>query len=295
MLSKEEIDRIADEILAGLKEGKEEKKPANKPVKEIPGLSVVADVKAEASVRENRKKQEQEILEAAAGSVPKSEGKTEQNEAGEDELKEKDWRAPLIDDPQDPDALQRMMAKTTARIGVGRCGPRLKTQTLLKLRADHAAARDAVMMDVSEKLVSDLGLFPVKTLCEDKNVFLTRPDLGRDFSDETKKEISEHCLHDIDVQIIVSDGLSSSSIEANAPKILPIVMEGLKEKGISTGTPIFVKFGRVAAQDRISELLNARIVCSFIGERPGLATAESMSVSYRITCNNGNQRTLINP
>ncbi|MFR2897975.1 hypothetical protein [Hungatella sp.] len=57
-------------------------------------------------MRENRKKQEQEILEAAAGSVPKSEGKTEQNEAGEDELKEKDWRAPLIDDPQDPDALQ---------------------------------------------------------------------------------------------------------------------------------------------------------------------------------------------
>ncbi|MFR2897974.1 ethanolamine ammonia-lyase light chain EutC [Hungatella sp.] len=27
-------------------------------------------------------------------------------------------------------------------MGVGRCGPRLKTQTLLKLRADHAAARD---------------------------------------------------------------------------------------------------------------------------------------------------------
>ena len=84
---------------------------------------------------------------------------------------------------------------------------------------------------------------------------------------------------------IVSDGLSSSSIEANAPKILPIVMEGLKEKGISTGTPIFVKFGRVAAQDQISELLNAKIVCSFIGERPGLATAESMSayISYMAT------------
>ena len=104
-------------------------------------------------------------------------------------MKEKDWRAPLIDSPQDPDALQRMMAKTTARIGVGRCGPRLKTQTLLKLRADHAAARDAVMMDVSEELVSELGLLPVKTLCEDKNVFLTRPDLGRDFSEETKKAI----------------------------------------------------------------------------------------------------------
>ena len=46
---------------------------------------------------------------------------------------------------------------------------------------------------------------------------------------------------------------------------------------------MFVKFGRVGAQDRISELLDAKIVCSFIGERPGLATAESMSayITYR--------------
>ena len=73
MLSKEEIDRIAEEILAGFQAGKEERTSAPKTKKEIPGLSGVADVKAEASVRENRKKQEQEILEAAAGSVPKAE------------------------------------------------------------------------------------------------------------------------------------------------------------------------------------------------------------------------------
>ena len=99
------------------------------------------------------------------------------------------------------------------------------------------------MMDVSEELVSELGLFPVKTLCEDKT-YSSRDRISEEISEETKKAISEHCVHDIDVQIIVSDGLSSSSIEANAPKILPIVMEGLKEKGISTGTPIFVKFGK---------------------------------------------------
>ena len=56
-----------------------------------------------------------------------------------------------------------------------------------------------------------------------------------------------------------------------------MVEEGLKEKGLTTGTPIFVKYGRVGAQDRISELVGAKVVCSFIGERPGLATAESMS------------------
>ena len=115
------------------------------------------------------------------------------------------------------------------------------------------------------------------TCCTDKNNFLTRPDLGRDFDEETKAYIKEKCVSHPDVQIIISDGLSSSAIEANAARILPVVMEGLKEKGLTAGTPIFVKYGRVGAQDRISELVGAKVVCSFIGERPGLATAESMS------------------
>lgn len=188
-----------------------------------------------------------------------------------------------IENPEDSDALRRMVTKTTARIGVGKAGPRLKTQTMLKLRADHAAARDAVFMDVSQDLIKQMGLFPVVTCCGDKNTFLTRPDLGRDFDEETKERIKEKCTPHPDVQIIVSDGLSSSAIEANAGRILPVVMEGLKEKGIRVGTPVFVKYGRVAAQDRISELLDAAVVCSFIGERPGLATAESMSayISYK--------------
>ena len=196
---------------------------------------------------------------------------------------EKDKNKPLLENPEDPDALRRMMTKTIARIGVGKAGPRLKTKTMLALRADHAAAKDAVMMDVSEELVKELGLLPVVTKCSDKNEFLTRPDLGRDFSDDMKKYIKDNCKSSPDVQIIVSDGLSSTAIEANAARILPVVMDGLKGKNVTVGTPVFVKFGRVGAQDRISELLDAKIVCSFIGERPGLATAESMSayITYR--------------
>lgn len=222
-----------------------------------------------------------EALQAVAGSLPKAE--TDANGKLLSDMQEPDRRAPLLDHIEDPDALERMMAKTPARIGVGNAGARLKTKTMIKLRADHAAARDAVQTDVKEELIKELKLFPVVTQCADKNVFLTRPDLGRDFTPEVQKAISEHCRHGVDVQIIVSDGLSSAAIEANAERILPVVMEGLKEKNISVGDPIFVKFGRVAAQDRISELLDAKIVCSFIGERPGLATAESMSayISYR--------------
>ncbi len=116
------------------------------------------------------------------------------------------------------------------------------------------------------------GTFPVKTLCEDKT-YSSRDRISEEISLRQRRQ-SPNTVSMISMSDHRGDGLSSSSIEANAPKILPIVMEGLKEKGISTGTPIFVKFGRVAAQDQISELLNAKIVCSFIGERPGLATAE---------------------
>lgn len=179
--------------------------------------------------------------------------------------------------PQDSDLLHRMLQKTTARIGVGRAGPRLRTETLLKLRADHAAARDAVFLDVSQDLIEKMGLLSVVTCCGDKNTFLTRPDLGRDFEEKTREYLKEKCRMHPDVQLIVSDGLSSSAVEANAASMLPIITEGLKEKGITVGTPIFIKYGRVGAQDRISELVDARIVCSLIGERPGLATAESMS------------------
>ena len=75
--------------------------------------------------------------------------------------------------PQDEKALRRMLRTTTARIGIGNAGPRLKTQTLLTLRADHAAARDAVMMDVDQGLLDSLGLFTVQTCCSEKNEFLT--------------------------------------------------------------------------------------------------------------------------
>lgn len=200
-----------------------------------------------------------------------------------------DWRSPqskavpTLESPEDPELLRQLLGRTTARIGVGRAGPRLKTKTMLTLRADHAAARDAVFMDIAPGLVERLGLLPVVTRCADKNVYLTRPDLGRCFDEENQRRLVESCPAHPDVQLIVSDGLSSASINANAGRILPVVTDGLKDRGLQVGRPVFVRYGRVAAQDQIAELLDAKVVCTFIGERPGLATAESMSayISYR--------------
>lgn len=184
---------------------------------------------------------------------------------------------PLLTHPEDEEALKRMMRLTTARIGVGRSGPRLKTKTLLTLRADHAAARDAVMTDVDKDLLSRLNLFSVQTCCRDKNEYLTRPDLGRRLSKEGVAAVKQQCVKTPDVQICVSDGLSSTAINANIENIMPILTEGLKEKGLTVGTPFFVKYGRVGVEDEIAELVGAKVVCIFVGERPGLGSAESMS------------------
>lgn len=189
---------------------------------------------------------------------------------------------PLLDNPEDPEALQRMMRRTTARIGVGRTGSRLKTQTLLALRADHAQARDAVFADVDPKVLEEAGLFTVQTMCDDKNTYVTRPDLGRQLSPEAVETLRQRCVQNPDVQIYAADGLSSTAIEANLNKILPVITDSLTRMGIKVGTPFYLRFGRVGSQEHVAETLGAKVVCTLIGERPGLATAESMSayISY---------------
>lgn len=190
------------------------------------------------------------------------------------------------------DSLRQMQEATSARIGVGRAGPRLKTQTLLQLRADHAAARDSVAKDVSLDLLEKLNLFTVQTQCKDMDEYLTRPDLGRVFDESAVAAIKAKCKPSPRVQIYAAGGLSSTALEANLANILPTLSDCLAAKGIQIGTPFYVKYGRVATQDVISEILDAEVVCVLIGERPGLATAESLSayISYRAAVNMSESR-----
>ncbi|MHC1684812.1 MAG: ethanolamine ammonia-lyase subunit EutC [Clostridiaceae bacterium] len=171
----------------------------------------------------------------------------------------------------------RLKRTTNARICMGRAGSRLKTESLLRFRADHAVAIDSVWSYVDESIVENLGFFKVQTLVKDKEEYITRPDYGRVFSEETIDNIKKHCILNPDVQIIAADGLSSHAIDANIEDIYPIIVEGVEAKGYKVGTPIFVKYGRVATMDKISEALNAKVTVLLVGERPGLATGESMS------------------
>jgi ethanolamine ammonia-lyase small subunit len=177
---------------------------------------------------------------------------------------------------KNPDALSRMKGLTRARIGVGSAGPRLRTGTLLRLRADHAAARDSVFRDVSAELLRGLGMPLVQSRCSSRQEHITRPDLGRRLSDEGKALLQQG-ERDRDVQVIAADGLSSTAVEANLSNLWLVLENGLRSRQISFGKPFFVRYGRVAIEDECAELLGAKLVCILIGERPGLATAESLS------------------
>lgn len=183
----------------------------------------------------------------------------------------------LIPNPADANGYLKMKEATPARIGIWRAGPRYKTETVLRFRADHAAAQDSVFSDVSEEFLKDLNLYSFNTLCKDKDEYITRPDLGRKFSAEDLKLMKEKFTNKPQVQIYVSDGLSSAAIEANVKDVLPAIVQGLEGYKITVGKPFFVKYGRVPAMDVISETLDAEVTCVLIGERPGLVTAESMS------------------
>ena len=179
--------------------------------------------------------------------------------------------------PANGDAFLKLKERSTVRLGTWRAGPRYRTETYLRLRADHAKAMDAVFEDVPEDLIHKLKLFPVTTRCASKDDYLTRPDLGRQFDDETAKLIQANCIAEPDVQLIVSDGLSSTSITQNVEDVLPALLQGLEMRKIKVGTPIYVKYGRVGCMDAITEMLRAKVTVILIGERPGLGTSESLS------------------
>ena len=179
--------------------------------------------------------------------------------------------------PVNRDFYNEMKLSTPARIGVWRTGTRPLTETLLRFRADHATAQDAVLNDVSDEFISGMKLLKLQTACRDKDEYLTRPDLGRKLNAESLAALRQLGRSGEPLQIIIADGLSSTAVETNAKDLLASLLQGLAHAKISVGEPVFVKYGRVAVMDMIGEELKPQAAIMLIGERPGLGTAESLS------------------
>ncbi len=193
--------------------------------------------------------------------------------------------------PAWPHLIQRIRARTPARILVDRSGPAYRTNTQLELRRAHASARDAVraeldlLADLGEDFVQRWKLFEVATLAASKDEYLLRPDLGRRLSDEARTRLTKLPAGN-DLQIVIGDGLSVTAIGAQVPQLLPLVVTHAQRRGWSLAQPFVVRHCRVGLLNEIGDLLHAKVVVLLIGERPGLATAESLSayMAFRPRC-----------
>ena len=179
--------------------------------------------------------------------------------------------------------VRKIRARTPARLLVGRAGAAYRTSTQMDLREAHAAARDAVRaeLDLQSAFGAEFArrweIFEIRTQASGKDEYLLRPDLGRHFDDASRDEITRRCSRENDLQIAIGDGLSVTAVAAQVPPLLPLLSDGAKARGWSIGRAFAIHHCRVGILNEIGELLNPRVAVLLIGERPGLATAESLS------------------
>jgi ethanolamine ammonia-lyase small subunit len=183
-----------------------------------------------------------------------------------------------------PEIVQKIRVRTPARLLAGRSGAGYRTGTQLELRQAHAAARDAVRLELDlerelgPEFVSRWKLFEVGTQAGGKDEYLLHPELGRQFSGASREKLMKHCSRGNDLQIVIGDGLSVTAVSAQVPALFEHVYEGAGARGWSVGQTFVIRHCRVGILNQIGELLAPRVAVLLIGERPGLATAESLSV-----------------
>ena len=167
---------------------------------------------------------------------------------------------------------------TPARIQVGRAGLRPLTKTWLKFRYDHASAVDAVNSEVSQAFIDTMQWPVLKTQATNQETYIRRPDLGRKLAEESRAFLAQHGQRQATVQILVSNGLSATAIEENAEDVYLSLCQGLDQLEIAYAPAYYIERGRVGLMDDLGELLQPEVIVYLIGERPGLLSAESMSV-----------------
>jgi len=181
---------------------------------------------------------------------------------------------PQPDNQRDPWAELRLA--TRARIGLGRVGDAMPMKDVLEFQLAHARARDAVHTKLDTAALRDQiagEVIEVRSAAETREIYLRRPDLGRQLHAESEALLTPG---DYDMVFVIADGLSATAVMLNAVPMLNAVLSRLKEFRIA---PVVIATqARVAIGDDIGERLGAKLCAILIGERPGLSVAESLGI-----------------
>jgi ethanolamine ammonia-lyase small subunit len=183
---------------------------------------------------------------------------------------------------------------TQARIALGRAGHAVPTRVMLDFQLAHAQARDAVhyswAIDAFAEQVRGLGeeVLILDTPVNSRNEYLRRPDLGRALTEGSRTRLRNVTGEDVDVALIVTNGLSSTAVERHGVPLLQAIVSGYRAERFRIAPVFLVANGRVALSDAIGSVIAARVAVIVVGERPGLSAADSLGIYLTFAPQPGN-------
>ena len=127
------------------------------------------------------------------------------------------------------------------------------------------------------------NLFEVCSRATSKDEYLLRPDLGRHLNEASRAEVKRRCTAGHDVQIVIGDGLSVTAVAMQVPRLLPLLVRRSKDSRLECRRDIRNSLLPGGHSQRNWRVADPKVAVLLIGERPGLATAESLSayMAYR--------------
>jgi ethanolamine ammonia-lyase small subunit len=166
---------------------------------------------------------------------------------------------------------------TTALVGIGHVGTRYATDVVLQFQAELAVAHAAVAAKLPEGWAEANGFLEARSRVTSHREFLLRPDLGRRLDEASLAAVRARCQKDVDVQLVVADGLSAVACVGTGKQLHDAVAAACAARGLSVGTPIAARFARVWLEDEIGQEVGAKVAMILLGERPGLGTGDGLS------------------
>ena len=171
---------------------------------------------------------------------------------------------------------QRLQESTPAIYGFDNAGARPSNKVSRLIKANQAIGREAIYADLRPAELGNIKLRQLHTNAHTKAEHLNDAELGANLEHNILANLKPE---NMDVQIVISDGLSAEAIHHNIPELLPVLLDGLNSRKLKIGQPILAPYGRVKLAESIGDALQAQLVVTLIGERPGGDALASRSMS----------------
>ncbi len=182
----------------------------------------------------------------------------------------------MVDGKVNHAEFQRLQESAPAIYGFDNAGARPSNAVSRLIKANQAIGREAIYADLRPADLGTIKLRELHTNARNKAEHLNDAELGANLEHTILANLKPE---NMDVQIVISDGLSAEAIHHNIPELLPVLLDGLNSRNLKIGQPILAPYGRVKLAESIGDVLQTQLVVTLIGERPGGDALASRSMS----------------